>query len=173
MYEKSCCFIGHREIKIDESLIHSIKNIIYKLISEENVTVFFFGSKSKFNSLCYDIVSDFKSSYPNIKRVYIRAEYEIVNNCYKTNLMDLYEDSFFPEPVKNAGKLSYLKRNEVMIKKSDYCVFYYDKSYQPKTKYNQKNFISAKSGTMSAYQFSIKSNKKIINVFEQKKQFHR
>lgn len=51
-----------------------------------------------------------------------------------------------------------------MIKDSDYCIFYYDKNYIAKHRY--KIDITRKSGTKVAYEFAIKCQKKIINLFE-------
>ena len=54
-----------------------------------------------------------------------------------------------------------------MIDASNFCVFYYNKNYEPKTK-NQ--YSSRKSGTRIAYEYAIRKQEKtgkfIINVFE-------
>ncbi len=54
-----------------------------------------------------------------------------------------------------------------MIDASNFCVFYYNKNYEPKTK-NQ--YSSRKSGTRIAYEYAIRKQEKtgkfIINFFE-------
>ena len=61
-----------------------------------------------------------------------------------------------------AGKASYVERNQAMIDNSDYCVFYYDSSYQPKPK---KNDYQPKSGTAIIYAYAQQKKKNIVNLF--------
>lgn len=77
MKEKTCCFIGHRNINETEELKSKLCEIIEKLIVENSVDTFLFGSKSRFNSLCQETVTQIKEKYPHIKRVYVRAEYQV------------------------------------------------------------------------------------------------
>jgi len=42
-----------------------------------------------------------------------------------------YENTYYPENMANAGKASYVERNQEMINKSDFCVVYYDEKYLP------------------------------------------
>lgn len=64
---------GHRTINETEELKSELIEIIEKLIVEENVDTFLFGSKSRFNSLCQETVTKIKERYPYIKRIYVRA----------------------------------------------------------------------------------------------------
>ena len=68
--------------------------------------------------------------------------------------------------MENAGKASYVERNQEMIKKSDFCVIYYDERYLPPRRKNSRRELTdyqPKSGTAVAYNYAIK--KKIINYF--------
>ena len=71
MKEKTCCFFGHRTINETEELKAKLIEIFEKLIVEEKVDTFLFGSKSRFNSLCLELVTDIKEKYPHIKRILI------------------------------------------------------------------------------------------------------
>ena len=82
MKDKSCCFFGHRTINETEELKLKLVEIIEKLIVDEKVDTFLFGSKSRFNSLCLELVTEIKEKYPHIKRVYVRAEYQEINEEY-------------------------------------------------------------------------------------------
>ena len=62
--EKTCCFFGHREIDETEELREWVKNTIENLIVEEGVDTFLFGSKSRFDSLCHELVTEAKKQYP-------------------------------------------------------------------------------------------------------------
>lgn len=153
MKENTCCFIGHRTINETEELKTRLYEIVEKLISEENVDTFLFGSKSQFNDLCYKIVTRIKEKYPYIRRVYIRAEYPRINNDYKQYLLESYEDTYYPKSIINSGKAVYIKRNLEMINKSYFCIFYYNK---------QIVNGNCKSGTKIALDYAVKQRKEII-----------
>ena len=149
----TCCFFGHRKINETEELKERLTEIIEKLIVDENVDTFLFGSKSRFNSLCQETVTEIKEKYPQIKRVYVRAEYPDINEHYKNYLLENYEDTYYPEKILNSGRAAYVERNYEMIDKSRYCIVYYDELNAPTTR---------KSGTKIALYYAIKQGKQII-----------
>ncbi len=155
MYENTCCFFGHRKINETEQLKAKLVEIIEQLIVEEKIDTFLFGSKSRFNSLCLELVTEIKEKYPYIKRIYVRAEYPYISEQYKNYLLESYEDTYYPEKILNAGRASYIKRNYKMIDNSRYCVVYYNELNIPTTR---------KSGTKIALDYAIKKCKNIINV---------
>ena len=163
------CFIGHKKINISEELISSLKETIMMLI-DKGVTTFLFGSGSEFNDLAWKIVTELKSTYQNISRVYVRATHQNLNNFYEEYLLKLYEETYFPPQIQNSGKYSYIERNQEMIDKSTYCVFYYDESYIPAIKRQPKHTplksYQRSSGTKIAYAYAVKKEKHIINLFK-------
>ncbi|MBE6729369.1 MAG: hypothetical protein E7568_03950 [Ruminococcaceae bacterium] len=96
MIKNTCCFFGHRDINETEELKSKLVEIIENLIVNKRVDTFFFGSKSRFNSLCHETVTKIKEKYPHIKRVYVRAEYPYISERYKNYLLDSYEDTYYP-----------------------------------------------------------------------------
>ena len=155
MKEKTCCFFGHRKINETEKLKSKLIEIIEKLIVDEKVDTFLFGSKSRFNSLCHETVTEIKEKYPYIKRVYVRAEYPYISEHYNNYLLEAYEDTYYPEKILNSGRASYVERNYEMIDNSHYCIVYYDKQDAPTTR---------KSGTKIALDYAVKKNKNIIRI---------
>lgn len=153
---KVCCFIGHRKIEINEELINNLSNLIKTLILEKGVYNFLFGSRSDFDSLCYKLVSKLKEKYPYLTRIFVRGEYEYINCNYKNYLLKSFEDTFFPDKVHGAGRLSYVLRNEAMIDKSDYCIFYYKEDYTPITK--------SRSGTKLALDYAKQKKKDVFII---------
>ena len=153
------CFIGHRNIEVNEELLSSLKETIKKLINN-GATTFLFGSKSQFDNLCWDIVTSFKPQYPEIKRIYVRSAFQHLSKSYTKYLLEYYEETYFPPKLENAGKYSYVERNYEMIDKSNFCVFYYNANYTPLKKRN--------SGTKIAYDYAVKKKKNIINLFNKK-----
>ena len=152
MKDKTCCFFGHRKINETEALKSKLKEIIEKLIVDEKVDTFLFGSKSRFNSLCQVTVTELKEKYPHIKRIYVRAEYPDIDEQYTNYLLEVFEDTYYPEHIRNSGKASYVERNYEMIDKSHYCIVYYDEQSAPTTR---------KSGTKIAIDYAIKKGKQI------------
>ena len=153
MLENICCFIGHREINVTDELKEKLRVVIEHLITDESIDTFLFGSKSHFDDLCYDIVTEIKKKYPHIKRIFVRAEYPYIDESYVAYLLKSYEDTYFPKSVLGAGKASYVKRNCEMIDNSRFCIVYYKEDYTPK---------SRKSETKIALAYAEKKKKNII-----------
>lgn len=156
MKDKTCCFFGHRTINETEELKSKLIEVIEKLIVDEKVDTFLFGSKSRFNSLCLELVTEIKEKYPHIKRVYVRAEYPDINEQYTNYLLENYEDTYYPEHIRDSGRAAYVERNCEMINKSKYCIVYYDEPNAPTTR---------KSGTKIALDYALRHKKNILNAF--------
>lgn len=150
-----CCVIGHREFQGTESLREQLYQRIEDLIVNKGVDTFLLGSKSRFNSFCYGVITDIKEKYPHIKRVYVRAEYPVIDEDYRRYLLEDYEDTYYPESVINAGWRAYIKRNIEMIDRSQVCLIYFDEADIPKGR---------KSGTKFAFDYARKHKKEIIHI---------
>ena len=163
------CFIGHRHIDKTETLTRDLKEILVSLI-KKGYTSFAFGSMSDFDDLAWEIITELKKEYANIKRIYVRSRYQYLNNFHKELLSKYYEETYFPKKLLNAGKYTYVERNFEMINNSTICIFYYNKDYAPPLKQQTtKNSLSPKrrkSGTKIAYEYAVKKNKQIINLFQ-------
>lgn len=147
-------FIGHRHIRSENSLLQIIHREIYTLIARKGVDTFLFGSRSQFDDICLKIVSDMKTEFPHIKRIYVRAEYPVISKSYTDYLLRIYDGTYFPSEILDAGKAIYVERNRIMIDNSDFCIFYYDK-----TRADDKF-----SGTRLAYKYALSQNKNILNL---------
>ena len=145
---RTCCFFGHREIDETVELKEWLKSTIESLIANESVDTFLFGSRSRFNSLCHELVSEMKTKHPQIKRIYVRAEYPVISDSYREYLLMEYEDTYYPESVVGANRLAYIKRNQEIIDKSRFCVVYYNEEYVSK-------------GTKQALDYARRKNKEI------------
>lgn len=186
MAEKRCCFIGHRTIEQTDELLALLTNTIRRLILEEGVCYFLFGSRSAFDDLCHRIVTEFQQEFPNIVRVAYtrRSEYAVkaeekvkMERTWATILktevkLKDYDAEVQSDRVFSAGKASYVERNQEMIDDSDFCVFYYNESYLPPRRKRSNRDLSSyqpKSGTQLAYEYAIQKSKKtdkvVINTF--------
>ena len=177
-----CCFIGHREINITEELSKKIVETIEYLIVIKGVTTFLFGSRSQFNNLCHNIVTDLKNKYTHIERISYTCksenctiESERINDEIRlskllnkeVHLLGVELEKEFQHKY-TAGRASYVERNRSMIDDSDICIFYYNPEYQLELRKYSKNSIGyyqPSSGTKLAYQYAIQKKKEIINVF--------
>ncbi len=180
---KVCSFFGHRNANLTNEQMEELKKIIEDLIVSKDVKVFLFGSKSYFNSLCHKIVTDLKEKYPFIIRKCYTCQsescfleidktyWEKVFEHLKKEKVNIYcfEEKVEIESNVAYGRASYIERNKEMINNSDYCVFYYDKNYKPKSKkYSKQNVFSytPKSGTALAYLFAKQKKKIIMNIYD-------
>ena len=153
MQEYTACFFGHRTIDEIEDLKRSLTAAIENLITAEGVDTFLFGSKSRFDSLCLELVTDLKEKYPYLKRVYVRAEYPEITEEYKVYLLRSYEDTYYPEKLRNAGRAAYVERNRELIDRSRFCIVYYSETHSPATR---------KSGTKAALDYAVKKERRIL-----------
>ena len=152
---KTCCFFGHRKINETDKIKRKLYKVIEDLIVNKNVDTFLFGSKSQFDALCLNFITDFKERYSYIKRIYVRAEYRYIDDSYENYLLNYYDYTYYPERIANSGKASYVERNQEMINNSTYCVIYYNEHYIP---------LRGKSGTKIAYDYARKKDKNIILI---------
>ncbi len=179
METSACCFIGHRKIQDKELVFSAVKKTVEGLILKKGVTVFHFGSKSEFDDICHLAVTQLQSKYSHILRInYNRKSEYAVKPSEKARLQKSwvrvvkkevrlkdYEGSKRSDRLINAGKASYVERNEDMINDSDYCVFYYKEGYAPPLSSRYKS--SSKSGTRLAYDYAVRKKKAIINIADE------
>ena len=162
---KVCSFIGHRDTPQTEELKRKVKETVERLIMQEGVDAFLFGSRSNFDELCHIVVTELKEKYPHIQRIAYLCKHE--SGCLvgagmeqKRRIKELigrdvyvpeYEDIRKSDRVNSAGRAAYVERNQLMIDESDFVIFRIDR----KTK-------SAVSGTLIAYGYAKKNNKRTI-----------
>lgn len=154
MISHTCCIFGNRSINETEQLKEKIKQTIELLVTKEQIDQFLFGSKSQFDRLCLQIVTQLKAEkYPHVKRVYVRAEFPVINETYTDYLLQSYDHSYYPEALLGATRSVYVQRNYEMIRKSRFCLVYYSLSTAP---------TNRPSGTEIALRYAKKQRKAIF-----------
>lgn len=113
--------IRHRKISKSQELIERLTKLFIHLIEAEGTDIFLFGSKSRFDDLCYNIVTDLKYTYTYIQRIWVRAEYQYVGHKYIKDILTFYEDTFYPQKVYG-GRAAYVERNQVLVDMRDILV---------------------------------------------------
>lgn len=184
MEGKVCCFIGHRKIEKSVELTQRVRAVINDLIENKGVNTFLFGSRSEFDDLCHEIVTELQKNNPQIKRIMYtcRGEYACMKEekeereriAREVTKRDIkykdYDGAMMSDRLWSAGKASYVERNQDMINASDYCVFYYDENYKPPRRKYSKHFVGdyqPKSGTQLAFEYAncrLKSKEKPIII---------
>lgn len=177
------CFIGHRAMQNVEQVRVKLRETISRLILA-GADTFLFGSRSAFDTLCWQVVTELQTQYPNTKRVSYNAPHEsaITSKEERQQLEQIssklvgsevrlkdYEAAVNSQKSINATKDTYIMRNQEMIDNSDVCVFYYNKDYlPPRRKQSKRNVFDyqPRSGTSVAYAYAKRKKKTIINLFD-------
>lgn len=135
---KACSFFGHRDTPQTDELKQKVRETVERLIVEEGVDTFLFGSRSKFDELCHMVVTEFQEKYPKIRRVaylckhetacLVGAGMELTQKIKELTGRDVYvaeyEEIKKSDRVNSAGRASYVERNQWMIDESDFCIFF-------------------------------------------------
>ena len=163
---KACSFFGHRDTPQTEELKQKVKETVERLIVEEGVDTFLFGSRSSFNELCHIVVAELKVKHPHIRRIAYLCRHEaaclvgegakmkqqIKQLTGRDEYVNEYEGIKKSDRVNSAGRVSYVERNQWMVDESDITFIHIDKGYCIKNK---------NSGTALIYRYA-KSRKRII-----------
>ena len=144
---KACSFFGHRDTPQTEELKQKVRETVERLIVEEGVDTFLFGSRSKFDELCHMVVTELKEKYPhinyNVVLAYMPAEKEAWNP-YE------FGETMLPEGIESVHpRYAISWRNKWMVNESDVVVAYITHSWGGAAKYVET---------------ASKRNKEIINI---------
>ena len=135
---KSCSFFGHRDAPQTDELKQKVREIVERLILEEEVDTFLFGSRSNFDELCHIVVTELKEKYPYIRRVAYLCKHETAclvgagmeeqRRIKEIAGRDVYvrefEDIKKSDRVNSAGRAAYVERNQWIIDNSDFVLFF-------------------------------------------------
>ncbi len=116
----TCTFFGHKDAgsEIEPKLIE----IMVDLIENKGVTNFCVGNNGQFDYLVRKNLKLLKETYPHIDYSVVLAY--LPQQKKEFDLMD-YSDTIFPDGLESVPpRFAIAKRNEWMIKTSDYVVTY-------------------------------------------------
>ena len=126
---KTCCFTGHRIIKITPELVQRLKDTIIKLITQ-GVTDFYNGGAIGFDMLCAETIIELKAEYPDIKlhlllpcppeeqvKGWNKAQVEKYNEILKAaDSVTVVSEHYTRDCMKH--------RNERLVELADHCICY-------------------------------------------------
>ena len=158
--------IGHRKVKEQDkaALVFRIYETVFDLMENQGADTFLFGNKGEFDKLCFEAVMELQHLYPHVKTVYVRADSENMTKLFEDSLLKKYDETFFPDRVRNSHELCYVLRNGVMIEMCDVLLAYCDPNYQPPQKETTNK--KTKSGAQMALQSAKRKRKRVINLIE-------
>lgn len=164
-FMKTCSFFGHRDTPQTEELKQKVRKTVERLIVEEGVDTFLFGSRSKFDELCHIVVTELKEKYPHIRRIAYLCKHEavcLVGEGEETRrrikivtgrdvYVGEYEEIKKSHRVNSAGRAAYVERNYWIIDDSSYSIIFLHSEKQ-------------NSGTRVAYNYAKKAKVRVLLV---------
>ncbi len=148
-----CSIFGHRKIETNINL-QELKNVLKNLISERNVDTFYFGGFSEFDDLCHALVTELKSEFPDVKRIFCLSDERHLRIAKRPKWLkdDDYEDFIYLPLSFDWWYQRIYYRNCAMIDDSDFVLFYVTEKEN--------------SGAYKAYKYAKSKKKNIINIYE-------
>ena len=120
----ACTFFGHRDSP--DSLFPILKEKIFSLLINHQVSVFYVGTHGNFDTMAYRAVKELQVEYPEIR------VYRVLAYMPKEEV----PDSLFPEGVELVHpKYAISWRNKWMLDRSEYVVAYVVHNYGGAAKY--------------------------------------
>ena len=144
--------IVRENILITEELQAQLTKVLTNLVVNEWATTFLFADVSNFDKACYEIVSQLKTIFVDMQRVFVgeykRSEYN------KDWVLANYERAILPENEA----VSFEARDQAMVDRCDVLVTCCDIFRELNSKW--------KTNTAMAVAYAWKKKKRIINVFD-------
>lgn len=115
-----CTFFGHKDTP--ENIQPLLRTVIIDLIQNKNVDLFYVGNNGNFDFMVKNTLKFLKLTYPHIKYAVVLSY--MPNPKNGSGDID-YSDTIYPEELENISpKYAIVKRNQWMIKQSDYVITY-------------------------------------------------
>lgn len=151
-YNKYCSVFGHAKIVNTEELREKLKLIFVKMIVGKDVRNFYFGGLGEFDELCWEIITELKLQFNDIKRIFCLSDPRYKNPSKRPRWIntDDYEEIIYFDLDFDYWYTRIYYRNCEIINRSDFVVFYVEHSEQ--------------SGAYKMMKYAIKNKKRIINI---------
>ena len=117
---KSCFFIGHREA--DERLLPTLTAAIDRMITEEQVSLFYIGGYGGFDRIAATAVKRMKLQHPEITLMLV-LPYHPAERPIETPYG--FDGTYYPEGLEKVPRrYAIVRANEIMAKQSDWLISY-------------------------------------------------
>lgn len=149
---ETCSVFGHSKIEntkeLEDKLIATFEDLI-----KQGCKYFYFGGFGEFDDLCHKVVSNLKSTYPHIQRIFCLSDprHQRISKRPKWLKDEDYEEFIYLDLDFDWWYQRIYYRNCAMIDRSDIVVFY----VEPREN----------SGAYKAYKYAKQKKKKTLNIF--------
>ena len=126
----ACTFFGHHDYQGDNE---DISVVLHDLICNKGVDTFYVGNQGNFDSSVLWVLRLLKGEYVNFRYFVVLAYHPAINR-YSEFISS--EETLLPEEIANVpARFGISKRNEWMIKNSEYAVVFVRNSVGGAAKY--------------------------------------
>lgn len=126
-----CTFFGHRDTP--QEALQLLEEVITKLIENDDVNTFYVGNNGLYDKYVLSVLRKLKNKYPHITYNIVLAYMPDNNTLYEFN------ETIYPEEIATVPKRFAIdKRNDWMIKQSDYVVTYIRYTFGGAYKFSEK-----------------------------------
>lgn len=116
-------FFGHSNISLTENKFIALKNMLIKILENNENVEFYLGGYGLFDYTCAIILKELKEKYSNFKRIFITP---YIDDIYLKNKFDknLYDSSLYPPLESTPKKIAIIKRNYWIVDNCDFLIFH-------------------------------------------------
>ncbi|MBQ7374034.1 MAG: hypothetical protein IJW64_05700 [Clostridia bacterium] len=137
-------FFGHAKYTYDEDLLNKTLEILENVIGEREVE-FLVGFHGNFENFGFKCALQYKKRHKNAIVTYVTPYLDVERFANSVKKCDC---SIYPEIERTPLKFAIIKRNEWVIDRSDFIIFY-------------KKYIGK---TNDFFDYATRKNKKIVNL---------
>lgn len=149
--------IGAQDFERTPASAIELWDVLTNLVANEGADLFFFTNEGLFDFSCWQIVSQLKMRYPNIRRIYAQTGYED-NNGNLQEIDKYYDRIFYLGSICENSLLAPYVRNRVMVGMCDVVVTNVDLKKLPTPR--------IESSTEAAIKFAKRYKKRVINLIK-------
>lgn len=118
MMDKYCCGFGHRDCYVNVK--EQLREVIERLINEQDITIFLTGGMGEFDSEFSAAVRTCKSCSSKVKLVLVKPYFSNELNTNKEYYEYYYDDIIIPDIIAGSHyKSAITKRNRWMVDRCD------------------------------------------------------
>ena len=128
----ACTFFGHRECP--DTIKPKLREVLIDLIVNHGVDMFYVGNQGQFDAIVRSTLRDLQKEYPQVDYAVVLAYMPGEKNDY-----DDYSDTMLPEGIESVHpRYAISRRNNWLLKESDYVVTYITHSWGGAAQYAAK-----------------------------------
>lgn len=127
---KCCSFFGHRDFWSNSSREAAIKKHIIDCVKNRGITEFLLGGYGEFDIFCAKYLRELRADFPEIRSTLVLAYLGKNFDNFELAYMRRTFDAIIYPPIENVPlKFAIIKRNEWMVRESDYVIFFVEHNW--------------------------------------------